>query len=173
SLGNFVTVHELLEEHGKNIGEAIRMCLLTAHYRQPVDFSSDGILQANKQLTKWYNLTQDVTATKPAEEILEALRNDLNTPKAIMELHQLAKDENRKGELLASAQLLGLLYRKFDSDLTVGVLEANAEYEAWLSEREEAKKNKDYATADKIRDRFKEHGITIKDTPDGPKLEFD
>jgi cysteinyl-tRNA synthetase len=108
SLGNFVTVHDLLEEFpGK--GEAIRMCLLTAHYRPPVHFSKDGIKQAQKQLDRWYRSIEGVKATKPADAVLDALRDDLNTPKAIMELNKLSKDKNRKGELIASAQLLGLL----------------------------------------------------------------
>ena len=109
SLGNFITVHELLEEFpGK--GEAIRMALLTSHYRQPADFSREAITSSRKQLNRWYRAIKDgVETTKPSEIILDALRDDLNTPKAIMELNQLAKDESKKGELLASAQILGLL----------------------------------------------------------------
>ena len=107
SLGNFVTVHELLKEFPRQ-GEAVRMALLTSHYRQPADFSREGIKQAQKQLDRWRRFTDGSLPTKPANSVLEALCDDLNTPKAIMELNQLAKDETKKGELLASAELLGL-----------------------------------------------------------------
>ncbi|WP_321389697.1 cysteine--tRNA ligase [Emcibacter sp.] len=108
SLGNFITVHELLEEGVK--GEAIRMALLSAHYRQPLDFSRSGIEQAKKQLDRWYRLTEGVEASEAdiPEEFLEALRDDLNTPKAIAVLNGLAKEEKAK-ELKAAANLFGLL----------------------------------------------------------------
>ncbi len=177
SLGNYVTVHELLEEFPR-LGEAIRMCLLTAHYRQPVDFSRDGILQANKQLGKWYKLTEGIEATKPASEVLESLRNDLNTPKAIMELHQLSKDENRKGELLASARMLGLLEREFSNPGSVGINLAHTDIIALVSERAEAKNKgklaeskeeriKHFARADEIRADLAMLGIKLHDKPDG------
>ncbi|MDG1708843.1 MAG: cysteine--tRNA ligase, partial [Emcibacteraceae bacterium] len=130
SLDNFVTVHELLEEFPKQ-GEAIRLALLSSHYRQPADFSRKGIKQAKIQLKKWYQLTEGVVAGKPSKLIIDALRDDLNTPKAIMELNQLAKDDSKNSELKASAQLLGLLYGKFedyDDAITVTILTAYAVY---------------------------------------------
>lgn len=166
SLGNYVTVHELLEEFpGK--GEAIRLALLTAHYRQPVDFSRDGILQAQKQLARWYRVTEGAEATKPAQSVLDALRNDLNTPQAIMELNQLAKDESKAGELIASAKLLGLLQRNIEIGDAIEVNWAVSEIEAGISERTEAKKNKDFARADEIRDEWAKKGIKFLDKPDG------
>ena len=173
SLGNFVMVHELVEEFPGN-GEAIRMALLTAHYRQPVDFSRDGIKQAQKQLDRWYRLTEGVEATEVSEAVLDALRDDLNTPKAIMELNQLAKDVSKKGELLASAQLMGLVIKEnYILKMASLVSDKIDEMRELLTKREEAKENKNYAKADEIRDRIKEHGFTIKDTPDGPILEND
>ena len=167
SLGNFVTVHELLEEFpGK--GEAIRLCLLTAHYRQPVDFGRDGIKQAQKQLDRWYRMTEGAEATEPSEAVLEALRDDLNTPKAIMELNQLAKDENKKGVLLASAQLLGFLNK--DDWFTAGASD-DLDIDALIAERAEAKANKNWARADEIRDELAAQGITLLDGPDGTTWE--
>lgn len=166
SLGNYVTVHELLEEFpGK--GEAIRMALLTAHYRQPVDFSRDGILQAQKQLARWYRVTAGTKETKPAQSVLDALRNDLNTPKAIMELNQLAKDESKAGELIASAKLLGLLQRDIEPSDAVEVNWAVSEIEAAISERAEAKKNRNFTRADEIRDEWAKRDIKFIDKPDG------
>jgi len=193
SLGNFVTVQDLLEEFpGK--GEAIRMCLLTAQYRQPVDFSKDGIKQAQKQLDRWYRLTDGVTASKPSEAVLDALRDDLNTPKAIMELNQLAKDDRKKSELLTSAELLGLLCsrpdvwfgrisdeippvtRVGDFHLYVDKTGESSDTEldhinGLILERADAKKNKNFERADEIRNELAEQGITLLDGPDGTTWE--
>lgn len=168
SLGNYVTVHELLEEFpGK--GEAIRMALLTAHYRQPVDFSREGIRQAQKQLDRWYRMTDGAKATNPAQSVLDALHDDFNTPKAIMELNQLAKDESKAGELLASAELLGLL--KTECWFNTNLESENAHVDALIIERTEAKKNKNFARADEIRDELDEQGIRLLDSPDGTTWE--
>ncbi len=183
SLGNYVTVHQLLEEFpGK--GEAIRLCLLTAHYRQPVDFSRDGIKQAQKQLDRWYRVTDGAKPTKPSQAVLDALRNDLNTPQAIMELNQLAKDDSKKGELKASAELLGLLQSK--NWFKGGVVDSTTrlvrvvdgefvltveDIEGFIVDRAKAKKNKDFAKADSIRDSLNKHGITLLDGPDGTTWE--
>ena len=166
SLGNFVTVHELLEEFTGG-GEDIRMCLLSAHYRQPVDFSRDGVRQAKKQLDRWYKITKDVKATIPSDTVLAALCDDLNTPKAIMEINQLAKDESKAGELLASAHLLGLMESSIENRLAREVGSAAADIEAKISERVIAKKNKDFALADEIRDELIALGIKLLDNPDG------
>ncbi|MCF6214646.1 MAG: cysteine--tRNA ligase [Emcibacter sp.] len=177
SLGNFVTVHELLEEFpGK--GEAIRMCLLSAHYRQPVDFSREGIKQAQKQLDRWYRLTKDVKAEgiKMSESILEALRDDLNTPRAIAELNSLAKkavnDDTAKKQLKAAANLFGLLEQD-DWFTAAGDDNAISEemIEKLIYERAQAKKNKKFARADEIRNMLEKQGIFLLDGPDGTMWE--
>jgi len=147
SLGNFVTVHELLEEFpGKR--EAIRMCLLSAHYRQPVDFSREGIRQAQRQLDRWYRLTKGVKAAgEVPESILDALRDDLNTPRAIAVLNALAKkamtDDAAKISLKAAANLFGLLEQDDWFDLPIkaksqelNIETQNATIETPLIERE-------------------------------------
>ncbi|WP_339864262.1 cysteine--tRNA ligase [Paremcibacter congregatus] len=173
SLGNFVTVHELLEEFpGK--GEAIRMCLLSAHYRQPVDFSRDGIAQAQRQLDRWYRLTEGVDATGVAvpEAVLDALRDDLNTPKALAELNALAKvaadDDQAKAQLKAAANLFGVLEQNdwFDASAVEGAIGAEG-IEVLIAERAAAKANKDFARADEIRAELTEQGIALLDKPDG------
>ena len=166
SQGNFVTVHDLLKEFIGG-GEDIRLCLLTAQYRQPVDFSRDGVIQAKKQLDKWYKITQGVEPTVVSDAVLDALRDDLNTPKAIMELNQLSKNENRKGELLASAQLLGLLECTIEKRL-MGSLKINPEkIEDKILERTIAKMDENWKRADEIRDELNKLGIKLLDRPDG------
>ena len=166
SQGNFVTVHDLLKEFIGG-GEDIRLCLLTAQYRQPVDFSRDGVIQAKKQLDKWYKITQGVEPTVVSDAVLDALRDDLNTPKAIMALNQLSKNENRKGELLASAQLLGLLESTIEKRL-MGSLKINPEkIEDKILERTIAKMDKNWKRADEIRDELNKSGIKLLDRPDG------
>ena len=171
SLGNFITVHELLNEFPVR-GEAIRLALLTSHYRQPADFSREGINQAEKQLWRWYKAIRDVDATRPSEAILDALRDDLNTPKAIMELNQLAKD--KAGELKASAQLLGLLMGNpldwkstHELKAEAGSYNLTGNDADLIVKRKEAKANKNWARADEIRDDFDGRGLKLVDHPDG------
>ncbi len=176
SLGNFVTVHELLEEFpGK--GEAIRMCLLSAHYRQPVDFSREGIRQAQRQLDRWYRLTKDVKGGgEVPESILDALRDDLNTPRAIAALNALAKkavtDDAAKISLKAAANLFGLLeqddwFRAAGDDNAI----SEEMIEKLIDERAEAKKNKKFARADEIRNILEKQNIFLLDGSDGTTWE--
>ncbi|MFC7049381.1 cysteine--tRNA ligase [Emcibacter nanhaiensis] len=171
SLGNFITVHELLEEGVK--GEAIRMALLSAHYRQPLDFSRSGIEQAKKQLDRWYRLTEGVEASDAdiPEEFLEALRDDLNTPKAIAVLNALAKEE-KASALKAAANLFGLLLDPdwFKVEVAEGAI-SDEDIQKLIEERAEAKKNKDFGRADGIRDELAAEGVILKDGPDGTTWE--
>jgi cysteinyl-tRNA synthetase len=193
SLGNFITVHELLEEFpGK--GEAIRLALLKSHYRQPADFSREAIKQAEKQLKRWYKATLNTKNSNNefvSKEVLKALRDDLNTPKSIMELNLLSKDNNKADVLLASANLLGLLkgnpadwlptheltaetgsfeLKGYDAELTVLISETRIN--DLLVERKIAKNSKNWARADEIRNEFFSKGYKILDYPDGSsKLE--
>jgi cysteinyl-tRNA synthetase len=126
SLGNFYTVHDLLKEFP---GEAIRLVLLQTHYRQPLDFTKDGIAQAKRTLDRFYIALRDAGlpcagATDGAgedvdSEVVAALCDDLNTPRALFVLHERLSELNKaegetekaraKGALLASAKILGLL----------------------------------------------------------------
>ncbi len=177
SLGNFKTAHELLEKYK---GEVLRLTLLGAHYRQPLDWSDGAIAQSQKQLDGFYghlHALKDETATQenvPAE-ILEALYDDLNTPLAISRIHSVIKDEKNpaalKGKLIAIGALLGILQEDPASWLGYGqtndVISA-AEIEALLEKRQQAKKAKDFATADAIRKQLDDAGILIEDTALGP-----
>ncbi|PZO83401.1 MAG: cysteine--tRNA ligase [Micavibrio aeruginosavorus] len=178
SLGNFTVVHDLLPKYS---GETLRLTLLSGHYRQPLDWSDKAIAQSQKQLDGFYGQLHqlaDVTASdeKVPEDILEALRDDLNTPLAISRLHTLSKDEKDparlKGKLLAAGALLGLMQEDAGAWLGYGQtgdgIDA-AEIEALLVKRQDAKKAKDFATADSIRQQLDAKGIVIEDTPQGPK----
>ncbi|MDA5193633.1 cysteine--tRNA ligase [Govanella unica] len=179
SLGNFFTVHELLEEFpGK--GEAIRLTLLSAHYRQPLDFTKDGIRAAVSQLNRWYRLLDGIEAGAVPDSILNALGDDLNTPRAIAELNKLASERDLPG-LRAACDFMGLVQleldvwegrkQSFSDSLTftdsVTFVLSNSYVDELVSKRAEAKKSKDFATADKIRADLLGEGIILEDSPQG------
>ena len=177
SLGNFYTIDQVLE---KSPAEALRLLFLTTHYHQPFNFTFEGLTQAKATLDKFYNAllrvdSVPVTSVEPDPRVVVALADDLNTPLALTYLHELANNLNKaeteaeqkelKSLFLASASLLGLLWQnpqswfKGDDD--------SADIEAKIAERTAAKKNKDYALADKIRNELKEQGIVLEDGPQG------
>lgn len=176
SLGNFLLVHDLIKNHP---GEVLRLALLSAHYRQPLDWSAERLQQTRKTLDKLYARLQELESVHASEEdvpeeVLNALCDDLNTPQAMTELLAIAKVENDhaklKGQLMAAGKLMGILqqdpadwFAVDTDDLDTGKIEA------LLKERAAAKKEKNFARADEIRDELTAMGIGIEDTPDGAK----
>ena len=180
SLGNFFTVHDLLE---KIPGEAIRLALLQTHYRQPLDWTEQGLVQAKQTLDKFYTALRGIDLSEiksqPRNSVLEALSDDLNTPQALALLHemvgQLNKSEgqerlNLASQLKASAALLGILQQDVEGWFKTGTnaddLKAEA-IEQLLVERLQARKDRDFQRADQIRDQLKDQGILIDDGPEG------
>lgn len=178
SLGNFYTVDEILAKYP---AEALRLLFLTTHYHQPFNFTFEGLEQAKNILDKFYNAllkNADIPAekTEPSEKLIAALSDDLNTPLALSYLHETLGNLNKaetkeerikyKSELLANAYMLGLLYNDAESWFK-GAASDDAEIEALIAKRAEAKKNKDWATADAIRNELKERGIVLEDSPAG------
>ena len=179
SLGNFYTVDEILAKYP---AEALRLLFLTTHYHQPFNFTFEGLEQAKNILDKFYNAllkNADIPAekTEPSEKLIAALCDDLNTPLALSYLHEtlgnLNKAETReerikyKSELLANAYMLGLLYNDAESWFKGTTGAEDTEIEALIAKRAEAKKNKDWAIADAIRNELKERGIVLEDSPTG------
>ena len=180
SLGNFYTIDEVLD---KAPAEALRLLFLTTHYHQPFNFTFEGLEQAKQNLDKFYNALLRVKDVSPAENavaderVVQALEDDLNTPLALSFIHELANRLNKaesteeqataKAVLLRSADLLGLLWQEPEEWFKGGAADEAAEIEALIAQRAAAKKNKDYALADKIRNELKEKGILLEDGPQG------
>lgn len=170
SLGNVVLVRDLLNDWQ---GEVLRFALLSAHYRQPLEWSEELLTQSKTQLDRFYRLLMDVPegtgeADKP---FIDALCDDLNTPAAIARLHAL-RDAGDGPALKASAGLIGLLQQN-PQDWFQGANRTTHEgftqidIDAMITARTEAKKARDFAKADEIRDTLKAQGIIIEDSAGG------
>ena len=163
SLGNFFTVHELLDEAP---GEALRFAIMRGHYRSPIDFSRAALKQAKDDLDRLYRRIQNAPAGgKLDPRVVEALESDLNTPLAISVLHQL-DDANLK----ASAELLGILQQEpeawFKWQPKGATLSAD-EIEAQIEARKQARAAKNFAESDRIRDALLAQGIVLEDGAGG------
>jgi len=181
SIGNVVLTHELLKEWP---GEVIRWALLSAHYRQPLEWTDDLLKQSKRQLDRFYRVLGEVGDAgangdlEPPQSIVLALLDDLNTPEAFARLHELRDiisqlDGDARlaalARLRAAGQLLGFFYQDpvawFKGD--VGDGPSDAEIDALLAKRADARKAKDFALSDKIRDDLAAKGIIIEDGPGG------
>ena len=170
SLGNFVTIHDLLKDWP---GEVVRFTMLQTQYRQPMNWTLSGLRESQKSLDHWYKLTADSAPGYLCADTVDALLDDLNTPKAFAAMHEL-RGEAVKGakpaaaSLKASAQLIGLLQSPtqwfgfrpasaaVDENKVVSLIEA----------RNSARKAKNFKEADRIRDELAGMGIQLKDSKD-------
>ena len=158
SLGNIVTPNALLAQGHK--GETLRLALLSAHYRQPLSWTDEVVAQSKSTLDRLYRSAGEAEPGEIDEGVVEALFDDLNTPLALSRLSQLDG-----AALKASAGLLGLL--ESSSEEWFQGAGDSAAIEARVAERVEAKKTRDFATADRIRDELKAEGILLEDGPGG------
>ena len=191
SLGNFKTVREISDVYGY---EVIRYLLISSHYRSPINYSIDIIKQCQSALNRLYTCRESLdfalqNAGAPTDkdvelkaslsqrkaQFIEAMDDDLNTADALAAVFELTKDINTKildsgaskdvceyaaGLFDELCAVLGILYNRKENNV-------NAEIEALIEKRNEARKNKDWALADKIRDDLKAQGIILKDTANG------
>ena len=180
SLGNIILVKDLSNEYH---GEVIRLALMSSHYRQGLDWNEKVIHQAKKLLDKLYKVLLDLEFEDLVEiqdsEWINPLMDDLNTPGFIANINVLVKDylsaqeEQKsilKSKLILLGSLMGILQEDPKSWFEVNESNINlskAEVEALISERNEAKKNKNYERADMIRDELMEQGIEIMDNSSG------
>jgi cysteinyl-tRNA synthetase len=175
SLGNFFTMHEILDQYP---GEAIRLLLLSAHYRQPLDFTHEGLTQAKATLDRWYgalrgkdakpsNPSTSLRAGSVPQSVEDALSDDLNTPLAISAIHQLGDPT----ELRAGANALGLLQQDAEAWFRWTPAGASgpgdAEIEAAIAARQAARKARDFKESDRIRDELKAKGVILEDGAKG------
>ena len=180
SVGNIEKVHDLLQAHP---AEALRLALLSAHYRQPLDWTPRLVEQAVSTLDRLYGTLRDlgdVDAGDGAvpEPVEAALCDDLNTPTALSELARLAAEARvardpaerarLKGALLAGGKLLGLLQQAPADWFGRGSDDADAaRIQALVDERAAAKTARDFARADAIRAQLADEGVLLEDTPQG------
>ncbi len=158
SIGNVVTVAELIEQGHK--GETLRLALLSAHYRQPLEWSEQLISQSKATLDRLYRVAGDAQPGAIDQSVVEALADDINTPLALSRLGAI----DDPSVLKASANLLGLLAFSQDGWFRG---EGDARIDALVEARSEAKKRRDFAEADRIRDVLAAENILLEDGPGG------
>jgi len=197
SAGNFVTVHELLEGWRGFAwpGEVIRFAMLMTHYRQPLDFSQTALEQAAIALGSFATFASPMSGVAASREFLDALHDDLNTPRAITELHRLLKvsrdnaselavrmaspgamlqdsDYQAAGSLAASLSFLGIDIGRYDRNwlqkqaFSNVSSETRSKADALIAARNAARAAKNFKEADRIRDELEAMGITLKDAKD-------
>ena len=180
SIGNIKLVHDLKKQYK---GEVLRLTLLSAHYRQPLNWTKEIIDQNSKMLDRFYRSLKDLqdietSSETISEEIMESLLDDLNTPKVLAKLNTLSntlssanseEKRNIKNNLIAVGKILGLMQE--DPNIWLGYNQTanpeKEEIEGLINQRNEARRNKDFKLADQIRDKLKSKGIEIEDTKKG------
>ncbi|WP_422008079.1 cysteine--tRNA ligase [Pyruvatibacter mobilis] len=175
SLGNFLVVHDLLQDWP---GEALRLHLFMTHYRQPLNWTAEGVREAKAILDRWYKVTAgagDVTGDDVPADVAAALLDDFNTPQALAVMHGL-NSEAQKGNadaaraLKASGQLLGLFGQSAEEWAAWRPQSSaidDTQVEDMIAARNAARKAKDFAEADRLRDELTAMGVEIKDGPEG------
>jgi len=180
SIGNIKLVHDLKKKYR---GEVLRLTLLSAHYRQPLNWTKEIIDQNSKMLDRFYRSLKElqdiqITSEDLSDEIMQNFLDDLNTPKVLAQLNTISNklsaannDEkiNIKNNLIATGKILGIM--REDPNEWLGYNQSanpeKEEIEGLINQRNEARRDKDFKLADEIRDKLKNKGIEIEDTKNG------
>ncbi len=181
SIGNVALIHDLLKIHE---GEVLRAALLTAHYRAPLTWNAELLTKTRRSLDRIYGILRRLSDVEAAdveapEAFLSALHDDLNTPKALSEIFQITGAANKaetdearataKGQLLAAGKLLGIAQGDPDAWFGLSSLapEERAEIDELIAKRNQARADKDWPTADAVRDELTARHIQVDDGPEG------
>jgi cysteinyl-tRNA synthetase len=171
SAGNFIAIRELLADWP---GDVIRVAMLGTHYRQPVNWTLKNLESADKALATWLHAAADEAENRPAPAIVEALADDLNTPKVIAEMHALRGRAGHKS-LAGTLNFLGVrgdAYAAWKAQHARKPELSEAEIERLVSTRLAARKAKNFAESDRIRDELAAMGVVVKDSKDGTTWEI-
>jgi cysteinyl-tRNA synthetase len=177
SLGNFVTIRDLLKDWP---GEVIRLTMLLTHYRQPLNWTANALRESQRTLDHWYELTADAAPGILCADVIGALADDLNTPKAIASLHELRTEAAKghtgaRGSLKVSAQLIGLLQQtavRWGSFRPASVAIDENKVTALIAARNAARQAKNFRESDRLRDELAKMGVIVKDTKHGTTWEI-
>jgi cysteinyl-tRNA synthetase len=180
SLGNFFTVNDLLKN---THGEVIRLTLLSAHYRQPLDWQEATVLQNKNILDRFYTALQGLESHPEKEDIpeatLKALKDDLNIPEALSSLHTIVSQIHKAStseekiqlqkHLKAGGQLMGFFAQTSEEWFKKGTTEGldDSEIQSLIDQRVQARSQKDFSKADEIRHLLEKQGILLEDTSNG------
>src|ERR1700722_4597508 len=188
SLGNFVTIHELLHTNkfGSNHwhGYVLRLAMLMTHYRQPIDWTIERLAEARRTLKAWIDCAEgfDENPVPVPVELISALSDDLNTPAMLNVVHQLYRDTRQRTNPEASIRLasalkwLGVWNGEYSNEIygygiKVGDGPADADVRPYIEARNAARKAKDFKKADRIRDELAKVRVVLKDSKDGTTWE--
>jgi cysteinyl-tRNA synthetase len=170
SLGNFFTIREVLADWQ---GDVIRLAMLSTHYTQPINWAVKGLEQAEKALVSFFDAASGEAKPRPAPSVLEALSDDLNTPKAIAEMHGLKNEAGRKA-LAGTLGFFGFREQELDVWRTARAPAPSLavdEIDRRIAARLDARKAKNFAEADRIRDELAALGVVLKDSKEGTTWE--
>ncbi|MGY3603677.1 MULTISPECIES: cysteine--tRNA ligase [unclassified Bradyrhizobium] len=167
SLGNFVTIRELLADWP---GEVLRLNMLKTHYRSPIDWTLKGLEESARTLDDWYAVAADAVGDRPAEGVVEALSDDLNTAQTITALHGLrnaaVSDGEARGTFAVSLRFLGFLGQSA-AEWKGRKQQASGIDPKWVEglilDRAAARARKDFKESDRIRDELVAKGVVLKD----------
>lgn len=170
SVGNFVTIREVLADWP---GDVARLAMFAAHYRQPINWTLKGLQEAEKTLAGWFDAAAEGAEARPAPGVVEALSDDLNTPKMIAEIHRLKSEGGRKA-LAGTLDFLGFRQDVFEDWRSAKAPQAGLpveEIERLIDARLEARRAKNFTEADRIRDELLLGGVVLKDGAGGTSWE--